>query len=160
MSTGEDRWQPDEGLIYAVQHRPVPIADLSGPDRAWIVAYLAAAGWTVASIAERLRCSLRLVQQIKAEPMTQVAAQYHVLRGMLGAQSSLQRIERVALERDLADAQSRVSALERQRDILLARLTEGPHHVPIAYLPDLLRLAGTPPGGEGIPRPLRLGHCG
>jgi hypothetical protein len=68
----DERWRPDEALLAAVRTRSLEIRDLSGPDRSWVVAGLAAQGWTVAAIADRLRCSLRLVQAIKAEPMTRV----------------------------------------------------------------------------------------
>lgn len=159
MTTGEERWQPDDGLIYAVQHRPVPIADLSGPDRAWIVAYLAAAGWTVASIAERLRCSLRLVQQIKAEPMTQVAMLAHDQRRDLAAMASLQCMQTTLLLQDLARAQERLGALERQRDVFLDRLTSKESHVS----PVLPRLPGSPrtaPPRTAQARTVRLGRAG
>ena len=47
----------------------LPITELTGPDRAWVVAGLAAAGWTAEETAAQLRCSLRLIRQIRAEPM-------------------------------------------------------------------------------------------
>ena len=68
MSADEtERWMPDEALVPTLHTRSLPIAGLSGPDRAWAVAALTVEGWTVAAIADRLRCSLRLIQQIKAE---------------------------------------------------------------------------------------------
>lgn len=142
MTTGEDRWEPDDGLIYAVERRPVAIKDLSGPDRAWVVAYLTAQGWTVTSIAERLRCSLRLVQQIKAEPMTLVAGVVHSLRAQLDAQASVQRIAIVALEGDLAAAQARIASLERHRDVLMTRILEGNPCREVPHLPEPARTAG------------------
>lgn len=157
MTTGEERWQPDDGLIYAVQHRPVPIADLSGPDRAWIVAYLTAQGWTVASIAERLRCSLRLVQQIKAEPMTRVATLAQSLIQQLDAQRCLQHMEGVSLLADLAAAQARIAALERHRDVLLHRLLEGNRRYEVSDLSGSPRTAAR--RGDH-PSPVRLGECG
>lgn len=155
MTTGEDRWEPDDGLIYAVQLRPVPIKDLSGPDRAWVVAYLTAQGWTVTSIAERLRCSLRLIQQIKAEPMTLLATYTHGLRRQLEAQGCLHHMEAVALVGDLAAAQARITALERHRDVLLHRLLEGKYRYEVPDLPEPARSA---PAGSRQARSLRVGH--
>lgn len=48
------------------------MADLSGPDRCWLVAGLTLARLTAEDIADRMRCSLRLVRTIRADPMTQV----------------------------------------------------------------------------------------
>ena len=48
------------------------MADLSAPDRCWLVAGLTLARLTAEDIADRMRCSLRLVRTIRAEDMTQV----------------------------------------------------------------------------------------
>lgn len=48
------------------------MADLSTPDRCWLVAGLTLARLTAEDIADRMRCSLRLVRTIRAEDMTQV----------------------------------------------------------------------------------------
>jgi hypothetical protein len=157
VTTGEERWEPDEGLVYAVQHRPVPISDLSGPDRAWVVAFLTTQGWTVASIAERLRCSLRLIQQIKAEPMTQVAAHCQRLRAQVDAVAALAHLDGVAAATDLAAAQARIAALERQRDVILHRLLERDHSHEVPHLPRPPRPAAR---RRGEAPPLRVGERG
>lgn len=48
------------------------MADLSTPDRCWLVAGLTLAHLTAEDIADRMRCSLRLVRTIRAEDMTAV----------------------------------------------------------------------------------------
>jgi hypothetical protein len=48
------------------------MADLSSPDRCWLVAGLTLAGLTAEDIADRMHCSLRLVRTIRAEDMTAV----------------------------------------------------------------------------------------
>lgn len=48
------------------------MADLSTPDRCWLVAGLTLARLTAEDIADRMNCSLRLVRTIRAEDMTQV----------------------------------------------------------------------------------------
>ena len=85
MSTplGVRGWQPDENLVEHVRMCGLPITELTGPDRAWVVAGLAAAGWTAEDTAAQLRCSLRLIRQIRAEPMCVVATYALELREQL-----------------------------------------------------------------------------
>jgi hypothetical protein len=67
------RWEPDDQLVAAIlAGSPRTMADLSGPDRCWLVAGLTLARLTAEDIADRMRCSLRLVRTIRAEDMTQV----------------------------------------------------------------------------------------
>lgn len=85
MSTplGVRGWQPDENLVEHVRMCGMPITELTGPDRAWVVAGLAAAGWTAEETAAHLRCSLRLIRQIRSEPMCVVATYALELREQL-----------------------------------------------------------------------------
>lgn len=116
-----ERWQPDDALVITIRTRSIAISGLSGPDRAWVVASLTVAGWTVASIAARLKCSLRLIQQIKAEPMTLVALYALTLDQQLRQERGLRHLEgRVAAQAE-AQLQRRIHTLERQRDWLLDR---------------------------------------
>lgn len=117
-----DRWQPDDALIFTVRTRQLPIADLNGPDRAWLVAALTVQGWTVAAIADRLKCSLRLIQQIKAEPMTQVALYALALERELRAQRSLLRLATCQAAAELTQRDTTITRLTRQRDTLLDKL--------------------------------------
>lgn len=124
MSADEtERWMPDEALVPTLHTRSLPIAGLSGPDRAWAVAALTVEGWTVAAIADRLRCSLRLIQQIKAEPMTLVAMHALALEQRLRHQDALGRLANLQHSRELTERDSEVSRLRRQRDILMQQLT-------------------------------------
>ena len=67
------RWEPDELLMAAVlAGSKRTMSDLSPPDRCWLVAGLTLARLTAEDIADRMRCSLRLVRTIRAEDMTQV----------------------------------------------------------------------------------------
>lgn len=85
MSTplGVRGWQPDENLVEHARMCPMKITELTGPDRAWVVAGLAAAGWTAEETAKQLQCSLRLIRQIRAEPMFTVATYALGLREQL-----------------------------------------------------------------------------
>lgn len=122
--TEETRWQPDDALVPTLHTRSLPIADLSGPDRAWAVAALTVQGWTVAAIADRLCCSLRLVQQIKTEPMTLVALHALALEQRLAHAAALGRLAEIQQARELAEAQGQIARLTRQRDVLMQRLSE------------------------------------
>jgi hypothetical protein len=117
-----DRWQPDEGLVFTVRTRSVAISTLSGPDRAWVVAALTAQGWTVSAIADRLLCSLRLIQQIKAEPMTKVALHALSLAQDLANERGMRHIEGRLAGLELAGRDREIARLSRQRDVLLDRI--------------------------------------
>lgn len=124
MSTVEEpeTWQPDPALYFTARARAVPISQLSPPDRSWIVASLTARGWTVAAIAERLVCSLRLVQTIKAEPMTKVAAYAITMELRARAESNLRHLESRVAAQALEERDQRIAALTRQRDGMLDQL--------------------------------------
>ena len=125
MSTDEpERWQPDPALVFTVRTRSIPIADLTGMDRSWVVAALTVEGWTVASIAARLQCSLRLVQQIKAEPMTKVALYALTLQRSLTETQGLRHLENRLASQEIAARDVRVLKLARQRDVLLGQVVQ------------------------------------
>lgn len=119
-----ERWQPDDALALTVRTRVLPIGELSGPDRAWVVASLTVQGWTVAAIAGRLKCSLRLIQQIKAEPMTVVALHALGLQHQLVQERSMRRLESLAAAQTCAEIEKVVARLTRQRDALLERVVQ------------------------------------
>lgn len=64
------QWAPDEHLIDCGRAGKLDAKVLTGPDRSWVVAGLAVAGFTAEDTAKLLKCSLRLIRQIRAEPMT------------------------------------------------------------------------------------------
>lgn len=87
-----------------------------------MVASLVADGWTVAAIADRLCCSLRLVQQIKADPMTNVAGYAIDLNQKLLAERALRALESRVAEQNAVEDALRVSRLTSQRDVLLDQI--------------------------------------
>lgn len=117
-----ERWRPDDALVLTVRTRSLVIADLSGPDRAWIVASLTVEGWTVAAIADRLSCSLRLVQQIKAEPMTLVALYALGVERQLREERGLRHLEGRLAGQEIAARDQRIAQLTSQRDRMLDHL--------------------------------------
>lgn len=120
MSTPEtERWQPDEALVLTVRTRSLEMKQLSGPDRSWIVASLTVQGWTVAAIADRLRCSLRLVQTIKTEPMTRVALYALTLAAELADERALRQLETASAAAQALAQQTTIARLSAQRDALL-----------------------------------------
>lgn len=124
MSSAEEteRWKPDEALVLTVRTRSLDMKDLSGPDRSWIVASLTVQGWTVAAIADRLRCSLRLVQTIKTEPMTRVATYALEVAAELASERGLRRLEQLTAAGQLRACQRDIERLSGQRDTLLTQL--------------------------------------
>jgi hypothetical protein len=119
----EDRWQPDDALAVTVRTRCLPISTLEGPDRAWAVAALTVDGWTVSAIADRLKCSLRLIQQIKAEPMTMVAVYALACRRDLRMQQALHRFDAHVAAAALSSRDTEIARLRQQRDTLLGYTT-------------------------------------
>ena len=112
-----DRWQPDQQLVPAVLAAPRatrPMADLAGPDRAWVVAGLTLAGMTAEEIADRLACSLRLVRTIRAEDMTAVCLLYQAESEHFADELRLARSEAGRLTSELADAHAQIRALRDQ----------------------------------------------
>lgn len=91
------------------------MADLSTPDRCWLVAGLTLARLTAEDIADRMRCSLRLVRTIRAEEMTQVC--------LLMQQESAHFADELRLARsEHKAALAAVEAITGERDRLRHRL--------------------------------------
>lgn len=129
-SAQEERWQPDEALALTVHTRSLEIRELSGPDRSWIVASLTVQGWTVAAIADRLRCSLRLVQTIKTEPMTRVAVYARELAAELASERARRLYDAAIAQSQITAQQKMISRLSGQRDALLAHIQRSRQPLP------------------------------
>lgn len=119
MTAAWCRWTPDENIIDHVRLSPIPIATLNGPDRAWVVAGLTAAGWTAEDTARQLKCSLRLIRQIRADPMFAVAryaltVREQLVRGDVRA-ADQQRIS----DRTIRGLQAEVTRAKNQRNQLI-----------------------------------------
>lgn len=121
-SESSEDWSPDPALVLTVRSRNVPIASLSIPDRAWVVAALTVEGWTVRAIADRLRCSLRLVQQIKAEPMAKMALHAMQTHRALLEEQAVRRLEARIVAQEVRALRGRIDALTQQRDALIDQL--------------------------------------
>lgn len=121
-SESSEDWSPDPALVLTVRSRDVPIASLSTPDRAWVVAALTVEGWTVRAIADRLRCSLRLVQQIKAEPIARMAVYAMQVQRALASEQAVRRLEARITAQEADTLRARVDALTDQRNALVAQL--------------------------------------
>lgn len=149
------RWEPDDAMVLTVRTRVLPHGQLSGPDRAWVVASLTVQGWTVAAIAERLRCSLRLVQQIKAEPMTLVALYALSMRRQLSDERSLRRLESLAAARQHTTDHATITRITSQRDALLDYLAK--EH-PMPAKPHIPNPTATCPVCTGLLGDLQFGE--
>lgn len=115
-------WQPDENLLHHARSGACDIRSLTGPDRAWVVAALQVSGMTADESAGLLHCSLRLVRQVRAEPMC-VMARYAI---MLHDEMCCRAREHARDLRDrdllLASTIARSEALRAQRDRLVMDL--------------------------------------
>jgi hypothetical protein len=100
------------------------MADLTAPDRAWVVAGLTLANLTAKDIAERLHCSLRLVRSIRAEPITQMAVVMQTESRNFADELRLERSEHQVTRQQLAETQAERDRLKRQLDNLLDAQSE------------------------------------
>ncbi len=91
------------------------MADLSAPDRCWLVAGLTLARLTAEDIADRMSCSLRLVRTIRAEDMTQVCLRMQEETHAFSDEVRLARSE-------LRSARAALTAVTAERDRLRAQL--------------------------------------
>lgn len=159
-------WEPDTALVFAVRSRSIPIGTLGPLDRAWLVASLTSQGWTVAAIAASLRCSLRLVQTIKSENMTRVAAYAVDAHRRLTEESAARRMEERLSSRLIADRDNRIERLTSQRDCLLDQIAQLQKELRDERsrsnqdVPRVQQPARTAASEQGLPRAVRVGHSG
>lgn len=127
------RWEPDAHLIDAVLAVPrtaFKLTDLPFTDRCWLVAglgkdVLGPAGLTAQEIADRTRCSLRLVRDIRSKELTQGFVVAHKLNAALTSELSASRSECALTRRDLAERIRAEQKLLVRADKLLETLTSG-----------------------------------
>lgn len=91
--------------------------DLS--DRSWVVAGLALEGVTAEETAKLLSCSLRLVRQIRADPMTAIARYAFSLHVDMERAKRAAKADKRDLQFQLADATANAARYKDQRDQLL-----------------------------------------
>jgi hypothetical protein len=118
-----DEWAPDEALVERVRMIGCSIRDLSTEDRAWAVVSLSEMGWTAQDIADRMSCSLRLIRNIKAEPLAAVMEYAVGMRAALLAAQGFARLIETCQARQLAEQAVELARLRRQRGELIEQLT-------------------------------------
>lgn len=115
-----ENWSPDHGLVAAVLARQRSIATITAKqDRCWLVAGLSQAGLAGADIADRLKCSMRLVRKLQAEDMTTVCRAYHHEAESFGEELRLTRYELAVRTRELADVLAEATRVREQRNRLI-----------------------------------------
>lgn len=122
------RWEPDMHIVDAVLSMPKAsrrLTEMELPDRCWLVAGLTVAGCTAENIAERCRCSVRLVRAVRAEPMTQLCEVTHAELQRQAAELRMERIEHAATRRDLWSANTTIDRQQKQIDQILSKLATG-----------------------------------
>jgi hypothetical protein len=118
-------WIPDVNMISIAASGRYDIRDLTGPDRAWVVAGLCARGLTADESAKLLHCSLRLIRQIRAEPMTRVAYYAIELAQQMEQREHDHQVELEEAAMQVYHAERNASLRKRQRDDLIDALAKG-----------------------------------
>lgn len=117
-------WQPDEHLITAAQAGQLHIRNLTQEDRSWVVAGLTARGHTAEDTAHMLRCSLRLIKQIRAHPMTAVS----LYAQTIAVEAETARLQAKTTKRahayELEDLRMTAERYKKQRDDLIDQLAK------------------------------------
>lgn len=113
-------WSPDHLLVPAVLAQSRPIATITAKqDRCWLVGGLQAEGLTADDIADRLKCSLRLVRTLLAEDMTTVCRLYLTEADHFAEELRLTRHELTVRQRELADERAEAARVRDQRDRMI-----------------------------------------
>lgn len=113
-------WQPDEQLIAAILAAPRHHSELaSKTDKCWVVAGLTADGWTAEDIRDRLKCSLRLVRTLIADPRTKVFLLYLARMEASTQELALVQHELRTTSITLAQCRAERDRVKRQRDNLI-----------------------------------------
>lgn len=113
-------WRPDPQLVPAVLARSRPIRTLtSKADKCWVVAGLHVQGLTAEEILDRLKCSLRLVRTLLADPMTKVFILYHAEVATFREELSLTSHELRTTAQAAREAQAEHARVREQRDRLI-----------------------------------------
>lgn len=115
-------WQPDDHLITAAQAGQLHIRNLTTEDRCWVVAGLTARGTTAEDIAGMLKCSLRLIKQIRAHPMTAVAHYAQTIAVEVETLAARERNARRAYAFELENMRMDADRYKKQRDDLIDQL--------------------------------------
>jgi hypothetical protein len=123
MTTTRGRWKPDPSLVLAARAGAVKGAGLEACDRAWAVALLMEGeGLTGAEAAETLRCSLRLVRLIRAEPLYPLAAHAASLTRQLADTESAASNQIRDMQRDHTRLSTEIVRLTSQKERLITSL--------------------------------------
>lgn len=118
-------WHPDENMLDTARAGNYDIRTLTGPDRSWVVAGLSAHGYTAEAIGTLLHCSLRLIRQIMAEPMTQVVHYAMTIAAELDAAERRYQTELRACELAEMNAYREAARRKVQRDKLIEAMGKG-----------------------------------
>jgi hypothetical protein len=101
----------------------VHVDQLSMAERGWLVAVLTARGVTTDDIAAKLRCSRRLVQQIRCEPVASVTAM--MLKVECEARANARRLQEGCVEAAVAPYRAEVARLKIAHGRLVDQLAKG-----------------------------------
>jgi hypothetical protein len=113
-------WLPDEQLVPSILAGcPKTISDLTELDRCWVVAGLSARGMVAEDIADRLKCSLRLIRSIRADPYTKGFRYAAVETSAFANEVALRDSAIAGLKASLAQAERERDRYKAQRDNMI-----------------------------------------
>lgn len=122
MTAPQRPWVPDDNLVEHARLGGVNGRLLCNEDRAWVVAGLTAAGLTGEETAKCLGLSLRVIRQVRAEPMTRIAVYALRMRQMVIAEVCAAKKAARDHELELACKRRELNRLELQRNRLIDSL--------------------------------------
>lgn len=107
--------------MLTVPRWPKRLTDYDPSDRSWIVAGLTLAGWSAEEITERIGGSIRLIRDIRSQPMTSLCTMMHEEIEKLTTELRLSQIECAATQHELARATRNAERFRTQLDQVLGR---------------------------------------
>lgn len=112
-------WEPDTNILESARAGSLDAKTMDVVERAWVVAALAHEGTTAEATATMLHCSLRLVRQIRSEPLA--AMSNYVLAVRADADKSERKLKSEIrnLRFTMDELSSNAARYRDQRDQLL-----------------------------------------
>lgn len=138
------RWTPDEFLPQAALAGRIHVDQLTIAERGWLVAILTAKGITTDDIAAKLKCSRRLIQQIRCEAAAALTAS--LLKVQAEARQTAKRAQSTLVEAAITPYRAEIARLKQAHGRLIDQMAKGGCAPIIIGVP-------VPSGGRLKPRP-------
>lgn len=114
------KWVPDPALPDAAMAGRIQIDQLSLAERGWLVAVLTARNVNTDDIAAKLRCSRRLIQQIRCEPVAALTTS--LLKAQSEARQTAKRAQAVQIECAVGPYRAEIARLKAANGRLIDQM--------------------------------------